>query len=189
MPNRVQIGQMECGLPVSDIAPRSGIARSSNWSDDRSEIKVVLLTIALASLLGCSPVASDPARADAVLPSPSAAQGCGDLLARLGRRPVTLEYTGCTSHPNSQGAPLRATYKVDGKHAAAVEAYLVRIAGLHPLKRSCCQWDSAPAGFTGESGAQFMISMTSDETSERGRAGWSKIANFWVNVQMFTKDL
>ena len=152
-------------------------------------MNIVVLTMASASLLGCSPVASVPTRADVVLPSPSVAQGCGDLLGRLGRKPAALKYTGCTSTPSSQGAPLRATYTVDGRHAAVVEAYLVRVAGLNPLKRSCCQWDSAPAGFTGESGAQFMISMTSDETSERDRVGWDKITTFHVTVQMFTEEL
>lgn len=189
MRNCMRIWQTERGISVSDIAASSGIARSSNWSNDRSEMNIVLLTMASASLLGCSPVASGPTGADVVLPSPSVAEGCGDLLGRLGRKPAALKYTGCTSTPSSQGAPLRASYTVDGRHAAVVEAYLIRVAGLRSLKRSCCQWDSAPAVFTGESGAQFMISMTSDETPERDRAGWGKIATFRVTVQMFIEQL
>lgn len=152
-------------------------------------MKIVLLTVAAALLLGCSPVASGPARTDAAPQSASVAEGCGDLLARLGRKPAALRYMGCTSFPEAQGAPLRATYTVDGGHAAAVEAYLVRASGLHPLKRSCCQWDSAPAGFTDKAGGQFMISMVSDETPERDRSAWGKIATFRVTVQMFTDEI
>ncbi len=84
---------------------------------------------------------------------------------------------------------MRATYDVDGGHAAAVETYLIRATGLHSLKRSCCQWDSAPASFDDDQGGQFMISMVSEETSVSRREAWSEIATFHVTVEMLTEEI
>lgn len=132
-------------------------------------MRAALVSVAAAMLLGCSPVVHERPVTGAKV-SGNVAQGCGDLLARLGRKPTGAHYTGCKSFPKVQAAPVRATYDVAGRDAAAVEAYLIRTTGLNPLKRSCCQWDSAPAGFTDDQGSQFSITMVSDETPVSQRA-------------------
>lgn len=146
---------------------------------------------AVALLLGCSPTTTGAPSARAVRANPSAAivPACGDLLARIGKKPAQARFIGCTFHPDLQGKPLRATYAVAGEHAAAVEADLIRTARLNPLKRSCCQWDSAPASFGDGAGGIFFIAMISDQTADATRETWPRIANFRITVDMLTDEI
>ena len=165
------------------------------------------LLAAAASLVGCSPVAAgrttaDQARAVPVratvgaasvqmpAPTPTAdARGCGDLLARLGRKPEQARYVGCKFFPDEQAAPVRATYEVAGRDAAAVEAQLIRSSALDPLKRACCQWDSSPIGFVDGAGRQFTLTMASVETKVTRRDAWAEIPTFRVTVEMLTEEI
>jgi hypothetical protein len=149
-----------------------------------------VLSAGMAALLGGGVLAASYA------PSPSAAAvptivaaGCGDLLAKMGKKPPGARYTGCTSHPEQQAAPLEATYDVAGRDAAAAEAYLVRAFGLEPLRRSCCQWDAPPKSFDDAEGGAFFITMTSDETGVRTRENWPSIPRFQIVIKMFTGEI
>lgn len=132
-----------------------------------------------------------PARAGPALvqtPAPKA-QGCGDFLAQVGKKPAHVTYAGCSYMADQQGKPLQAIYHVPGRFAAAAEADLVRKAGLKRLKRSCCQWD-APAGqFHDGSGRDFSITMVSEETVVGRRSDWRLIGTFEIIVETFTEDI
>lgn len=80
--------------------------------------------------------------ASAPASTPVPAQGCGDFLAQIKKKPAHVEFAGCNYAPDRQGKPLEATYRVSGRFAAATEAYLIKAVGLNRLKRSCCLWDS-----------------------------------------------
>lgn len=130
-------------------------------------------------------------------PAPSAAQAaqaavrpaqCADVLARAGRKPPHLRFTGCQILPQLQGRPMRATYVVPGRYAAATESYLVRAAGLRRLRRSCCQWD-APAGGFSAGGIRYRIMMGSGETRVAERTAWRRIEQFVVVVDAPTEDI
>jgi hypothetical protein len=145
------------------------------------------LALAALSLLGCAQAAPPQDGAGRAPAAGAVAKGCGDLLGRLGRKPEGARYTGCAAVPDDLGAPVRATYDVAGRDAAAVEAYLIRAVGLKPLKRSCCQWDSAPVGFVDPQRGSFMIAMVSDETPVSRREDWGQIKTFRITVEMTTE--
>lgn len=130
-----------------------------------------------------------PASAAAAVSSIASEKDCGDFLARMGRKPPHLTYAGCAYQADRQGKPLRATYRVSGRFAAAVETYLIRAVRLNRLRRSCCQWDAPPNQFTDARGREYMISMTSDETSTASRAKWRQIARFDVTVDTLTEEI
>ncbi len=117
------------------------------------------------------------------------AKDCGDFLARAGKKPQHLAFVGCTLVPDRQGKPLEATYSVRGRHAAAVEAFLVKNAGLIKLKRACCQWD-APAGqFNDKAGRSYQITMVSPETTVSARKNWRLIPRFQIIVESMTEEI
>ena len=103
--------------------------------------------------------------------------------------PPHTRFVGCTDLPNQQGKPLRAVYRVSGAFATSAEAYLVKAAGLNRLRRSCCQWDSPPGHFRDASGREFSITMASEETPVRARAGWRKIGRFEITVETLTEEI
>ena len=123
------------------------------------------------------------------LAGPAPSLGCTDFLARMHRKPPHLVFVGCRPLPDQQGRPLRATYRVEGRHAAGVEAFLVRATGLAPLRRSCCQWDAPPRWFTDRVGHSFELTMVSDETIAARRAQWTLIRSFQVTVDAFTEEI
>jgi hypothetical protein len=131
-------------------------------------------------------MAGDPAPAHA---SKRAPNGCGDFLAQAHKKPAHLSFIECSYFPDRQGRPLRAIYHVEGRFAAGTEAYLIKSAGLAPLQRFCCQWDSAARQFRDASGREFSIAMVSDETPVASRADWGKITTFEVVVETYTEDL
>jgi hypothetical protein len=120
---------------------------------------------------------------------PAASAACGDLLAEAKRKPAGLVFVGCMALPGRQGRPLRATYRVAGKQAVAVEATLNRTAGLAPLRRFCCQWDGPAGSFTDAAGRSHMISMASGETMVTDRRQWRAIPVFTVIVDRFTEEI
>ncbi len=89
----------------------------------------------------------------------------------------------------AQGRPLRATYKVDGQYAAAVETYLVKAIGLARLRRSCCQWDAPPRSFVDKQGRAFTLSMNSQETAITSRARWNRIRHFQITIETMTEEI
>lgn len=142
--------------------------------------------VALA-LFACTAAATPPEPPAPA--SPQAEKGCGDFLARAGRKPANLDYAGCSYAPDRQGKPLVATYRVAGSHAAAVEAYLVRTVKLNRLKRACCQWDSPASQFRDAEGREYSVTMGSGETLISRRADWAKIPSFAVTVETFTEEI
>lgn len=136
-----------------------------------------LLAFALAS-----PVTAPPG-------TTTATAGCADFLGAMHHKPAHLDFVGCTYRPGQQGKPLHATYRVAGRYAAATEDFLVHAVGLPRLKRSCCQWDAPPHGFTDARGHAFTITMVSDDTSVATRAAWPRIKMFEVTVETLTEDI
>jgi hypothetical protein len=142
------------------------------------------LMLAAATIVSGGCAATPPGQAGMpATASPTAT--CGDLLASLGKTPPYVTFAGCAARPEGQGKPLRATYKVDGAHAAAVEAFLAREFGLAPLQRSCCVWDAAWTGREID-GRTVMVTMGTVETPIAARADWAKISEFVIIVDMFT---
>jgi len=117
------------------------------------------------------------------------AQGCGDFLAQMQKKPDHVEFAGCSYAPDRQGKPLEATYRVSGRDAAATEAYLIKTVGLNRLKRSCCLWDSPASQFRDAMGRDFLISMVSEETMVNSRSEWHQITVFGITVETFTEDM
>ena len=146
---------------------------------------VPILRASMLLLLTFAPLA--PVGSAAAEPAP--AVRCTDFLARMHRKPPHLVFVGCRPLPDQQGRPLRATYRVEGQHAAGVEASLARTTGLAPLRRSCCQWDAPPRWFTDRVGHSFALTMVSDETTVAHRAQWTLIRSFQVTVDAFTEEI
>ena len=151
-------------------------------------MRLVSLRLACALTLSCvfaGPVVS-PARADA---APAATASCGDFLTLAHRKPAHVLYQSCQPFPDRQGKPLRAIYAVNGRFAAATEAYFIKSAGLHRLKRSCCLWDSPASSFRDATGREFTITMVSVETPIRRRAEWWRIPRFEIAVELLTEEI
>ncbi len=139
------------------------------------------------AVLACAVAAPPaPARAPAL---PALAARCGDLLARLGKKPPLARYAGCRAQPDRQGKPLRATYRVFGRDAAQVEAFLVRKLGMRPLDRVCCIWETRTLYFKDTGGAVYSIVMGSEETLVHSRAQWHAIPVFEIVVERDTEDI
>src|ERR1700704_4943432 len=66
---------------------------------------------------------------------------CGDFLAALAHKPAGAEFVGCEATKNAQLDVLRATYRVAGARAAAVEQHLVKTSGMARLRFLCCGWE------------------------------------------------
>jgi hypothetical protein len=124
-----------------------------------------------------------------ILDAEVTAQGCGDFLAQMQKKPDHVEFAGCSYAPDRQGKPLEATYRVSGRFAAATEAYLIKTVGLNRLKRSCCLWDSPASQFRDSMGRDFLISMVSEETMVSSRSEWHQITVFGITVETFTEDM
>ncbi len=143
-----------------------------------------MVRIALLLLLDLLPSAiGGPARASAATPR------CADFLGQMRIKPAHVAFTGCRFLPDRQGKPLRATYRVDGRHAARAEAELVKTVGLARLRRTCCQWDAPEREFIGSGGRTFSLTMVSEETIVLSRADWSSIGRFEITVITFTEDI
>ena len=118
-----------------------------------------------------------------------AVPGCGDFLAQIGRKPAHAVYVGCRYQPDRQGKPLLARYRVEGRYAAAAEAYLVARVGLGRLKRICCYWGAAPRPYRDRKGRAFTITLASEETVIGTRAAWRRIPTFEIAVETFTEEI
>jgi hypothetical protein len=147
-----------------------------------------MIGIAALLLFGLASSTLDgPGRAEPPTATPIA--HCRDVLAQMHRKPPHVTLVGCRLMTEAQGKPLRATYKVDGEHAAAVEAYLVRAIGLSRLRRSCCQWDAPPRSFVDKQGRGFTLTMTSQDTAVTSRARWNQIRQFQITVETMTEEI
>ncbi|WP_442678526.1 DUF4952 domain-containing protein [Sphingomonas sp. ASY06-1R] len=122
-------------------------------------------------------------------PVGSPLQACADVLAQMRRTPPHVRFIGCRLRPHAQGRPLRATYRVEGRRAAAAETYLIRTLGLAALRRSCCQRDSPPHTFVDATGRTFTLAMVSDESGVTDRSQWKRIAHFEIIVETFTEAI
>ena len=141
------------------------------------------------------------------LPSPARAEptACGDFLAEVGAKPEHLEFLECRPDNEAQLRTLKARYRVAGIHAAEVEEYFVRTAGMARLKRNCCGWENwpekpddahdgslphkRPLGPDGPTEPNLSIGMGSGETLEgRTRELWGEIPWFYVNVVMYLES-
>ncbi len=117
---------------------------------------------------------------------------CADFLRAGAKPPQVLEFVGCESEPQAQGAPLTATYRVEGRHAHEVERYLQRLTGqMGDLTFVCCGWETK--GFTSyrdkASGRQYQLGMGSEETPYNRRGDWHKIDYFYVRVVLYTEEV
>jgi hypothetical protein len=182
-----QLASMKTSNANRNLGGQPPCQRHIGWL--AMKMKHLSLAIATTALLGCAPGKHPQSSDGETQASSSATQGCGDLLARLEWKPPAVRYIGCTAFPERQAAPVRAVYAVAGRDAAAVEAYLIRSAGLKPLKRSCCQWDSEPVRFIDSQGLRFTIAMMSDETAVSRREDWEQIAAFHITVEMLTDEI
>ena len=115
--------------------------------------------------------------------------GCADFLTLLHIKPVHVRFVKCELEKDQQGKPLRAIYRVAGVHAAAAETFLVRVANLSRLKKSCCQWDSPPSQFTGKDGRTYTVYMVSPETTVKDRKKWRNIPSFEIVVETLTEEI
>lgn len=167
---------MNRDLQTSDPGPRPRFHRNTHrHAHGQGVTALVALLLSLA--------------AQSALAGPTAAPvACGDLLAKTGRKTAGVTFTGCTAHPERQGKPLVALYTVKGRDAAAVEAYLKRTVGLERLRRSCCQWDAPTAWFTIK-GAEYALTMSSEETVVPSRARWREIREFGIEVRLLTEEI
>ncbi|WP_165374836.1 DUF4952 domain-containing protein [Sphingomonas montana] len=148
----------------------------------------------MLGFLSCAAFARPPAdpaprRTPPAEAAPAARNGCGDLLAEAGKKPTGLVFVRCTARPDLQGKPLRATYRIAGRHAAAAEDRLVKSVGLTRLKRSCCQWDAPATTFVDTAGREYQVTMVSDETVVTDRRRWNAIRWFEVIVERFTEEI
>ncbi|MBF0642835.1 DUF4952 domain-containing protein [Pseudomonas protegens] len=121
-----------------------------------------------------------------------AAPECADFLRDATDPPQVLEFVGCESAPQYQGAPLTATYRVEGRHAHEVERYLQRLSGeASYLKFVCCGWETT--GFTyyrdKTTGRRYQLGMGSEETPYSRREQWGKIGYFYVRVVLYTEEV
>lgn len=114
---------------------------------------------------------------------------CGDLLARTGWRPPHASYLGCQYQPDRQGKPLQARYRVQGRHAAAAEAYLRARVGLGRLKRVCCYWGAPPRQVRGTDGRDYTVTMASEETLVLTPRAWRNIQAFEITVETVTEEI
>lgn len=133
----------------------------------------------------------------------NAEPACGDFLAMSGKKPLHLEYRDCVEGKNAQLRVLRARYRVEGKYAHLVEAWLVNETGMQPLTRVCCIWESVPSGGKHYGHlphnqwpegspqskdtlmSQYEISMGSGESLISQREKWHAIEWFYVDVELF----
>ncbi|MDL2284342.1 DUF4952 domain-containing protein [Oxalobacter sp. OttesenSCG-928-P03] len=133
----------------------------------------------------------------------SAEPACGDFLAMAGKKPAMLQYLGCSPGKSAQLHVLRARYRVAGRDAHAVEAFLVKETGMLPLSRVCCIWETLPKEGKryghiphnqwpeGSSEAQdpmlanYKVDMGSGENLVSQRERWEAIDWFYVTVDLF----
>lgn len=140
-------------------------------------------------------------------PSPVGAKppACGDFLAEIGVKPEHLKFLECRPDNEAQLRTLNARYRVAGTHAAEVEEYFVRTAGMARLKRNCCGWENwpekpgdahdgslahkRPLDPDGPTEPDLSIGMGSGETLEgRTREQWGEIPWFYVDVVMYMES-
>lgn len=115
----------------------------------------------------------------------SASPECGDFLRAIANPPSSIEFVSCESKPKSQGAPLKAIYRVEGRSAHDVEQYLHRELGVQgKLKFVCCVWEVRGETFYKDkkTGLGYHIRMGSEETIHNKREEWSKIGYFYITV-------
>ncbi len=113
---------------------------------------------------------------------------CADFLQALARKPPNLEFIECKAGHEQQLRALVASYRVDGRHAAAIERYLVRHTGMSRLRFACCGWEPNTRKIqrTGHvpSSPAYEITMASEETVVARRSDWSQIPWFYVTVTL-----
>lgn len=117
-----------------------------------------------------------------------AGPACGDFLNSEHNRPAVLEYRGCRQRPDLQGAPFEANYRVRGRNAAQVEAYLIKHFQVKGLVRTCCVWESMQNSYRDKADRLFSITITTGENTVTNKADWPKISWFFVKVQRFRED-
>jgi ribosomal protein L24E len=111
-----------------------------------------------------------------------------DLLAKLQKKPKSLEFVSCSRHMELQGKPWMAIYRVDGTHAAEVEQFLVREFGMKKVTHTCCEWASTQNSYVHKDGRVFIFEMGSGETLINRKDQWSKIPYFNVEVELETEE-
>jgi Domian of unknown function (DUF4952) len=121
----------------------------------------------------------------------AAAPACDDFLQRAGRKPAHLQFVGCMAGKSAQIAVLEAKYRVEGRHAAAVERYFMRYTAMQPLRFVCCGWEALPnrqgarwGRLRGHTEFDLEIAMMSGETLKHSRRDWPLIDRFEVTVRL-----
>jgi hypothetical protein len=117
-----------------------------------------------------------------------AAPVCGDLLTMLGHPPKTIAFIDCSYHPEEQTKPFVARYRVAGRDAAAVEAYLRHRFHIRPIRRFCCEWESSRNPYDSRrTGKSYEIDIGSGETLVLDRRHWADIPEFAIEVRELTE--
>jgi hypothetical protein len=115
-------------------------------------------------------------------------KSCGDLLNALHKRPAYIQFVDCTERTDLQDSPLEARYRVEGRHAAEAERYLVKEFKIQKMSRTCCVWESNKNFYREAQKRGFWISMGTDETLVDKRAEWPKIESFDITVDLFREE-
>ena len=126
------------------------------------------------------------------LAAPGENAPCGDLLLDLQHKPPHLAFVGCRADVLYGLKVLVADYQVEGRYAAAVEGYFMKVANLPALGFYCCGWDSIGKlgrdGELHEGALSFEVSMGSGETLVNRRQDWPRIPLFHVSVTRFLEE-
>ncbi len=125
--------------------------------------------------------------------TPSSPVDCADFLAQINKKPAFVEFARCEKITQHGTPALRATYRVAGSHASAVEARLIANARMPRLRYLCCGWESLPrrprdqarVGVYTHKEQRYEITMTSGESTVKQRARWPEIPFFEVKVTTF----
>lgn len=114
---------------------------------------------------------------------------CEDFLQAMGRKPPNLEYVGCTQDDASYIKPMEARYRVAGKDAMEVEAYLRQTFNLPALGYVCCGWSNgAPYSWReGPDSVRYQIGM-GVESMPLPREQWAQIPHFSVTVEVLRQS-
>lgn len=111
---------------------------------------------------------------------------CDDFLASFDKKPLGLEFVGCSAGFYEDAHSVIANYRVAGSHAFSVQEFLHRTSGMPRLIKDCCVWDSVDqssgkaAGVIYDGAERYYVRMKSSEL----RLGWN-IASDIENIESF----
>jgi hypothetical protein len=111
------------------------------------------------------------------------ASECADFLKRLRLARPDVMFVGCEKRhgSNPDADRLDATYRVNGRDLANVEAWFIRTFHAKPLRFVCCGWDTPPVAFKARDGASYELTF-GGETVVNRRTDWVKVPYLTLSV-------